>query len=239
METLPSGEKCEGLGMSADKSRKSMALFQETDGDPRERFAEALSSYGAAGDAACGNPPGFAARKAATAVAFAEVAELPQETVDALYFAGILHAAGAIGADAASRTVRWDSPARGARICEQIPGLPAQTADLVRRQAECWDGTGYPDQLRWDAIPFAAQLLLLAEIFLRASDSSLALERVNAESGRRIAPAVARVYADWLLRSGGTIRDVAPPLRALDATAIETAIKQRHPMLRKIAQEKR
>jgi hypothetical protein len=235
METLPSGEMCEGFGMSADKSRKSMALFQESDGDPRERFADALCAYGAAGDAACGNAPGFAARKAAAAVAFAEFAELPQDTVDALYFAGILHAVGGIGAVPASPAERWESPPRGVRICAQIPGLPSETADLVRWQLESWDGTGYPDQLRWDSIPLAAQLLLLAETVLSAQDAEEALERVNAESGRSIAPAAARLYADWL-RDGGTIRDATPPVRALDASALANAIKDDHPMLLAIAQ---
>lgn len=213
-----------------------MALFQETRGDPRQRYAEALSCYGGAGDAAYGNPPGFAARKAAAAVAFARVAELPQETVDALYFAGILHAVGAIGTDPASRTARWDVPALGAGICARIPALPSSTANLIRWQAECWDGTGYPDQLRWESIPLAAQFLLLAEMRLRAQDADEAFERVNAESGRSVAPAAAAVYAAWMLHVDGTIRTIAPPLHAIDASALENAIKQKHPMLRIIAQ---
>lgn len=174
-----------------------------------------LSFYGAAGDAACGNLSGFALRKAAAALAFARTIKLPKETTDALYFAGILHAVGALE-NAASR---GDVPVQGARICRRIRCLPSGTSDLVRWQAECWDGTGFPDQLRWESIPTASQLLLLAQTLLCSPDPDEALERVNAQSGRAFAPAVARTFVEWLHRCGGEIESVAAPLEALDPDA--------------------
>jgi len=77
-----------------------MTLFQETVGDPRTaaaRLAGVLGLYGAVGDAACGNPPGFAARKAATGVSLASVAGLDEPDRGALYYGGLLHAIGALG----------------------------------------------------------------------------------------------------------------------------------------------
>ena len=47
-----------------------MALFQDTGGDPRataSRSADMRVFYGAAGDAACGNPMGFAMHEASAA----------------------------------------------------------------------------------------------------------------------------------------------------------------------------
>src|SRR5579862_1644521 len=174
-----------------------MTLFQDTGGDPRAiaaQFADVLAFYGAIGDAACGNPPGFALRKAATAVSLAEAAQAEPQERDAIYFAGLLHAVGAIGNAAYRRGERlserfarmesWDVPAQGARFCEELSALPAATADIVRWQAECWDGTGYPDQLRWHGIPRSAVLLSLADAFLRASEPEEALALVAMQSGR-------------------------------------------------------
>lgn len=190
-----------------------MALFQESAGDPRERVAAVLACYGALGDAAAGNPRGFAARKAGAAVAFARVAGLSAATSDALAFAGTLHAIGAIGA---TPDERWDVPVFGARLCDEIAALPRATAELVRAQSECWDGTGYPDQLCWESVSDAASLLLLADLVLRASDDEEAAARVNAESGRMLSPQTAHVFVQWQ-RAGHAIDPVRLPARALDA----------------------
>ncbi len=195
-----------------------MPLFKDTGGDPRELVAAILALYGALGDAACGNPRGFAARKAGAAVAFAQAAGLDRATRDALAFAATLHAVGAIGN--AEVQPHAEAPIFGARRCAQIAALPPATAELVRAQAERWDGTGFPDQLRWEAIPFPAQLLLLAEIVLRSAGDDDALERVNAESGRALAPAAAAAYDAWTLR-GGAIEPVVLPYDALDAGACD------------------
>ncbi len=195
-----------------------MPLFKDTGGDPRELVAAILALYGALGDAACGNPRGFAARKAGATVAFATAAGLDPATRDALAFAATLHAVGAIGN--AEVQPRADAPVLGARRCAEIAALPPATADLVRAQAEHWDGTGFPDQLRWDAIPFPAQLLLLAEIVLRSTGKDDALERVNAESGRALAPAAAAAYAAWALH-GGAIEPIVLPYEALEAGACD------------------
>lgn len=193
-----------------------MALFQDTGNDPRAaavQLADVLAFYGALGDAACGNPTGFAARKAATAAALAQVAQLDDVTRDAVYFAGMLHAIGAIGnrayrkgdapSERAARTERWDVPAQGARVCSDITALPQATADLVRWQAECWDGTGYPDQLRWGGIPLGAQLLGVADTFLRASDPDEALGVVGMQAGRAFGPEAARACTMWFHLTGG------------------------------------
>lgn len=196
-----------------ENSKCSMALFQTSGGDPRERFSAVLACYGALGDAAALNPRGFAARKAGAAVAFAGLAGLSATTCDALAFAGTLHAIGAIGA---TEMQRWDVPVFSAHLCEEIAALPSGTAELVRAQAECWDGTGFPDQLRWKAIPDAAQFLLLADLALRAQDEDDALDRVNVESGRALSPRVAQVFIRWQ-RAGNAVTPVALPSAALDA----------------------
>ncbi len=214
-----------------------MTLFQDTGGDPRAsatRLADVLAVYGAIGDAASGNPPGFAARKAAVAVSLARVAATEPEERDAIYFAAVLHAVGAIGnpayrkgerlSERLARMESWDTPALGARICKELPALPRATADLVRWQAECWDGTGYPDQLRWHGIPQAAMVLAVADAFCRAADPEETLAAVGMQSGRAFSPEIARAFTMWFHTSGGEADVVESPIHALINVTPQTVI---------------
>ena len=110
----------------------------------------------------------------------------------------------------------WDVPATGAQICQTIAALPAATADIVRWQAECWDGTGYPDQLRWHGIPYSAMFVALADTFVRTEDPEEVLTAVAMQSGRAFSPEVARTFLMWFHVTGGEFETVAaPPLEAL------------------------
>jgi HD-GYP domain-containing protein (c-di-GMP phosphodiesterase class II) len=205
-----------------------MTLFQDTGGDPRAArmlVADVLSWFGAVGDAAMGNAPGFAARKASLAVALAKTANLPEGDWPALYFAGLLHAVGAIGNPAyrkaealperIARIASWDAPAQGARMCESIGTLPAETADMVRWQHEAWDGTGYPDTLRWTGIPRTAQFLGMADWYLRSHDPEIALGQIGLASGRAFNPETVRTFTTWFHLCGGDVELVQVPVDAL------------------------
>ncbi len=207
-----------------------MTLFQDTAGDPRaarSNLADVLAWYGAVGDAAAGNPAGFAMRKASVAASLAEMAGTDESERSALLIAGVLHAVGAVGnagcrkgEDLSARTIRserWDIPAQGARICATIPALPTGCADLVRWQSERWDGTGFPDQLRWHGIPPLAQYLALADAFVRSPDPDEALADVSLQSGRGFGPSHARTFTMWFHMTGGESASQAFPLDALDA----------------------
>ena len=209
-----------------------MTLFQDTAGDPRAArasFADVLAWYGAVGDAAAGNPPGFALRKASVAVSLAQIANADDAERHALFFAGLLHAIGAIGNAGCRkgeglstrdvRSARWDIPAQGARICATIAALPSACADLVRWQAERWDGTGFPDQLRWHGIPPLAQYLALADAFVRASDPDEALGEMSLQAGRAFGPVHARTFTMWFHTTGGEIELAPMPAEALAPTA--------------------
>jgi response regulator RpfG family c-di-GMP phosphodiesterase len=213
-----------------------MTLFQDTVGDPRTaaaRLAGVLGLYGAVGDAACGNPAGFAGRKAATAVSLGSVAGIDPPDISALYFAGVLHAVGALGNPAYRKGERlsermakieaWDVPAQGARVCLELPALPEQTSDYVRWQAECWDGTGYPDQLRWHGIPSPAVVLALADATVRAADPEEALAGIALQAGRAFGPESGRLFTVWFHTYGGEAEPAEAPLDALDADDAATS----------------
>ncbi len=211
-----------------------MTLFQDPDAVPRtaaERLGDVLDAFAAVGDRAARNAPGLSRRKAAAAAAIARAAGRSEDEVAALYFAGLLHAIGAIGneglrrnhelSDRIAEMARWDVPAEGARLCETIAALPKDTADFVRWQSEAWDGTGFPDQLRWQGIPACAQLLHLADIYARAEDVEETLSAVAATGGRIIGPEFVGIYVRWFHMSGGELDDIAPPLSALNVAATD------------------
>ena len=118
----------------------------------------------------------------------------------------------------------WDIPARGARFCQNVAGLPSETADMVRWQAECWDGTGFPDQLRWHGIPPASQFLALADMFLRAADPEEALSEIGLASARAFGPDYARLFTNWFHVNAGEVEVLPFPLDAIGDDADPAAV---------------
>lgn len=55
-------------------------------------------------------------------------------------------------------------PGYGADILRNVPGL-GRALEIVRSHRERWDGSGYPDGLRGEAIPLAARIFALADAF--------------------------------------------------------------------------
>jgi len=213
-----------------------MTLFQDPDAVPRTaaaRLADVLDAFAAAGDLAARNAPGTSRRKAVAAASLARVAGRGESEAARLYFAALLHAIGALGNvglmrgaqlhDRVAKMARWDVPAEGARLCERIAALPKPVADLVRWQHESWDGTGYPDQLRWNAIPSGAQLLRLADIFATAGDPEETLQTAADAGGRALGPEIAGLYMRWFHFTGGEPEPMDAPAGALDAGAGDAA----------------
>ena len=188
-------------------------------------LGELLAFFGSVADYAAGDAADHGERVASLAVAIAKIEELPHEQTDALYFAARLRNAGALGnpalskgedlSDRARMMALWDVPADGARLCEQFAALPRAAADTIRWQAECWDGTGYPDQLRWSGIPRAAQILHIARAFAGAPDAEEALTFISANAGRMFAPEQTRSFVMWFHMGGGEIEAVPMPHAAL------------------------
>lgn len=192
-----------------------------------EALGDVLELFGDVADFAARVQAGAGERIAAIAVAIAQTDGCDAMQTGALYYAARLRNAGALGNPAYRgdsglnerdlRDARRQVPVDGARLCARIDGLPAGTADVVRWQAECWDGTGYPDGLRWHGIPREAQLLHLAVLYHAAADPEEGLAEIGREAGRLFGPERARAFMLWFHSAGGAAPPAAPPLEALRA----------------------
>ena len=210
-----------------------MTLFQGPGVSPSDASGRAqalgdvITLFGAVGDYALGNEPGHGPKIAYLATALADIAGVAPEEREAMYFAGVLHGVGALGnaglskhdalPQRAAMMERWNIPAAGARLCERIAALPPGTADLVRWHNEAWDGTGYPDQLRWHGIPKAAQFLHIAETYLDSTEYEESMTKIMEHSGRAFSPDAARTFLMWFHMNGGEVGVTPMPLAALDA----------------------
>ena len=99
----------------------------------------------------------------------AQQMDLPQEEVDVVQQAALLHDVGKIAVpdsilkkrgpldDAELATMR-EHAAIGARIVASLDGL-AHLASLIRATHERWDGEGYPDGLSGEEIPLASRIV--------------------------------------------------------------------------------
>ncbi len=100
---------------------------------------------------------------------------LSRRELSTLYRGGLMHDIGKIGIPPevldkpsrltdAERALIERHPAIGERILKPIPAF-ADALPIVRSHHERVDGTGYPDQLAGDAIPWLARILAVADVY--------------------------------------------------------------------------
>ncbi len=104
-----------------------------------------------------------------------EALSLSDDEAEVLRYAGVLHDVGKIAIDASilgkpgpltpgEWEIMYTHPTVGAKLLKEIPFLE-RAAELVLRHHERFDGTGYPDRLRGEAIPLGARIIAAAEAF--------------------------------------------------------------------------
>jgi len=97
---------------------------------------------------------------------------------------------------------------RGEELCRPFKQL-ADVLPLIRSHHEIWNGTGYPDGLTGDKIPFLARILQLADVFdailsdrpyKRAPSRVEAVEAIRRGSAAgRYDPKLTAAFADFML----------------------------------------
>lgn len=109
-------------------------------------------------------------------------------------------------------------PELGAELLSELPGMAA-LAELVRAHHERWDGDGYPDGLRGEAIPLASRIVAVCDAFVaiatdrphrRGAGAAGALEYIVQERGAQFDPGI----VDCLVQAITGQDDVGTPAPA-------------------------
>jgi ribonuclease P protein subunit RPR2 len=151
----------------------------------------------------------------AIALAIGEELGLSPQRLDVLRFAALFHDIGKLAVpdailtkpsalDADEFEAIKQHPADGAAIVGKL-GRLRPTVPLIRHHHERWDGTGYPDGLAGEAIPFAARVFAVADAldalttdrpYRPASSFSRAREVLHACAGTQFDPSVVSAYQE-------------------------------------------
>lgn len=91
-------------------------------------------------------------------------------------------------------------------------GLPEHCLKAIAQHHERWDGSGYPDRLRSEAISLDARILAVADTYIslrslrpyrQAVDAVEALQEIASESGRLFDPEVIDAFEEVIARYTG------------------------------------
>jgi len=138
--------------------------------------ARTLSTFASTVDLRDKPTSGHSSRVAHNARALGMALGLAQETLRAVYWAGLLHDLGKIAVPERILqkpgtlspdemvTMRRHSDI-GANLLMSVSADLRQIADGVRSHHERWDGSGYPRQLRGDAIPLVGRIVSVVDVF--------------------------------------------------------------------------
>ncbi|MEZ6143392.1 MAG: HD domain-containing phosphohydrolase [Zavarzinella sp.] len=118
---------------------------------------------------------GHTARVTTYSLIIAEQMSLSEDDIEKIRIGGPLHDIGKIGIPDhilgkegrltdEERDIMNSHAAKGEEMLRSIPALDG-VRPIVRSHHEKWDGTGYPDRLAGEGIPFLARLLAVADSF--------------------------------------------------------------------------
>lgn len=175
----------------------------------QELFLDTIRTLAAAIDAKDPYTRGHSERVSSYSMAIAKHLGLGHEEVFRVRIAAILHDVGKLGVrdgilnkPAGLTEEEYAIMRRHVEIGAQIMSPIRMLKDIIpgiRNHHETWDGNGYPDGLREDAIPMVARIIGVADTFdamttnrpyQRAQDLESVLDKMHRMSGRRFDPRV-------------------------------------------------
>ena len=119
-------------------------------------------------------------------------------------------------------------PEAGLELVSDID-FPGDVRAIIRNHHERWDGTGYPDGLAGEEIPFAARILCVADVFdalttarsYRDSMSHVRAAHEMRSSKGQFDPRLLEMFLDWAMTEDVPAR--TPPERVSTFTTGLTA----------------
>ena len=186
---------------------------------------ETLSSLAELIDAKDHYTNGHSFRVAAYAKALAKELGLEEEA-EKIYFAGLIHDVGKIGiseailtkpgklTDDEFKTIQSHAPL-GGNILSGIRQFKL-FEEVARYHHERWDGTGYPDKLKGEGIPFEARIVAVCDVFdamtsdrsyRKALSDKVAIEELNNIKGTQLDPKMVDAFISIIARYPDSIKD--------------------------------
>ena len=187
---------------------------------------ETLSSLARVIDAKDHYTVGHSFRVAAYAKGMANELGFSKEQAEQIYFAGLIHDVGKIGISETILTkpgkldpkefeIIKSHPTLGGDILNGIYEFPI-FASVARHHHERYDGTGYPDKLKGDDIPFEARVVAICDSFdamtsdrsyRKALGDETAIKELIEGKGTQFDPKLVDVFLTLYKRFGDSIRN--------------------------------
>lgn len=143
--------------------------------DQLERAEGVITALGLTIEARDPYTGGHCERLARYAVALGRTLQVDEPTRKALWLGGFLHDLGKIAIpdrvllkpgrlDASERASMQAHPVLGVDLVQRLRTLD-RVRPIIRHHHERWDGSGYPDGLRAEAIPLGARIMAVVDVY--------------------------------------------------------------------------
>lgn len=204
------------IAIAIDQAATATAL-RDTNRQLLEAYDTTIEGWAAALDLRDEETQGHSRRVTDLAVRLAERLGVPEADIEHIRRGALLHDIGKMGMPDAILSKPGPLDAAEWAVMKQHPGLAHQllsgtpflrdALDIPYGHHERWDGTGYPRGLAGDAIPLAARIFAVVDVYdaLRSDRPYRAawprervLAHLRAESGSHFDPSVVRAFMELI-----------------------------------------
>ena len=210
-------------------------------GVPPPAVVETVTSLAFAVDAKDQYTQGHSQKVSAYAAMLAKAAGRPPDEVEEIRLAALLHDIGKVGIpepilnkagslDAHEWETMKTHTDLGAKILDPLHGM-VRMQQMIRHHHEFFDGTGYPDQLEGEQIPYGARVIAIADAYdtitsertyKKARTPEDALRELERCAASQFDPQIVRVFIDAMRRSPRPAVDSTPSPAASDRASSPT-----------------
>jgi HD-GYP domain-containing protein (c-di-GMP phosphodiesterase class II) len=232
------GEFAETFNFMISEIRRFIERLRKAAEENKQMFMGAVTSLAAAIDAKDPYTAGHSERVAHYSATIAKILKFPDEDVENIRIAALMHDVGKIGIQDSilgkagpltdeEFAVMKTHPTKGAAIMEHVPQLKAMIPGM-KYHHENVDGSGYPEGLKGDEIPVIAKIVSVADTFdamttnrpyQKAMEISYVFTRMRSFIGKKFekhyVEALITAYEEGLIRPNMKVESVLKPAAPL------------------------